>query len=74
MRYHWTKEQLKNGELTVVWHPSIDAQADLSTKVAVMLKNRGKYVTDNGPFFPSKAADAMHGGKEATRFLPNIVY
>ena len=77
MRYHWTKEQLKNGEFTVVWHPGTEALADLTTKVqppAVMLKNRGKYVTDNGPFFPSKAAETMHGGQEATRLLPNIVY
>ena len=29
MRYHWTTEQLKNGEFTVVWHPGTEALAEL---------------------------------------------
>ena len=59
MRYHWTKEQLKNGELKVLWHPGTEALADLTTKVqppAAVLKLRGRYVTDSGPTFPAEAA------------------
>jgi hypothetical protein len=32
MRYHWTRDKVKQGEIEIIWRPGIDNQADIFTK------------------------------------------